>query len=263
MSFALATYNILASAYIRRAWYPRTPSLVLEPTWRVPALVQHISKLDADLLCLQEVEPESFVALRTSLGEQGYGGQYARKQAGRPEGVAIFYRQRIFELLSVRALAYADGGGTPDTGYIALIARFQTANGVLGVVNTHLMWDPPNTPQGALINLRQARQLIVEYENCKSDARGWIIGGDFNATPASETVLLLEEARLKYAHRDFTNSFTCNMGGSARMIDYLFFSAALHADPSAPTQIDSQTILPSAEQPSDHIAIVSEFDWNG
>src|SRR6188768_1730960 len=87
MSFIAASYNVLASAYIQRAWYRRTPALVLDPAWRVPALVQRICKLNADLFCLQEVEPETFVALRTFLGERGYGGEYARKLAGRPEGL--------------------------------------------------------------------------------------------------------------------------------------------------------------------------------
>ena len=73
MSFSLASYNVLASAYIQRAWYRRTPALVLNPAWRVPALVQNISRLNADLLCLQEVEPVTFVALRSYLGERGYG----------------------------------------------------------------------------------------------------------------------------------------------------------------------------------------------
>ena len=65
MTFTAVSYNVLAAAYIQRAWYRRTPALVLDPTWRVPALVQYISLLNADLICLQEVEPVTFVALRT------------------------------------------------------------------------------------------------------------------------------------------------------------------------------------------------------
>ena len=61
--FSVASYNVLASAYIERAWYRRTPVIALDRAWRVPALVQHVAKLDADILCLQEVEPESFASL--------------------------------------------------------------------------------------------------------------------------------------------------------------------------------------------------------
>lgn len=237
---------------------------MLNPAWRVPALAQHISTLGADILCLQEVEPETFVALRTFLGARGYAAEYARKYAQRPDGVAIFYRREMFEWLGARVIAYADGGGVaPDTGHVAMFALLRSAGGILGVINSHLTWDPPNTPRAAQIGLRQVQQLLSEYENCNSDARGWIIGGDFNAAPASEIVLLVEEAGLNCAHRDLTDALTCNMGARARMIDYLFYSPALHADPVAPARIDDQTILPSAEQPSDHVAIISNFAWNG
>ena len=119
MAFTALSYNLLATAYIHRAWYPRTPALVLDPAWRVPALVQHIANLNADLLCLQEVEPETFVALRTFLGER-YGAVHGRKLARRPEGLAIFYRRAVFESVSARVIVYADGAGAAaDTGYIA------------------------------------------------------------------------------------------------------------------------------------------------
>lgn len=260
----MATYNVLASAYVQRAWYRRTPVLVLDPAWRVPALVQYVAKLDADILCLQEVEPETFVALRTFLGERGYQAQYARKLAGRPDGCAILYRRQAFELLNIRSVPYSDGGGgTPDSGYIALFAEFQCSDGRLGVINTHLTWDSPGIHPPAQRGLRQVQQLIAEYESAAALARGWIIGGDLNASPASEIVSLLEQAGLQYAHRDFSGMCTCNVGANARMIDYLFYSPALVADPiKPPLSIDDSTILPSVEQPSDHVAILAKFSWH-
>jgi mRNA deadenylase 3'-5' endonuclease subunit Ccr4 len=35
MSLLVATYNVLADAYVNRAWYRRTPALVPDPTWRI------------------------------------------------------------------------------------------------------------------------------------------------------------------------------------------------------------------------------------
>jgi len=263
MAFTVATYNVLASAHIRRAWYRRTPALVLDPAWRVPALAQHVAKLDADILCLQELEPESFASLRAFLAGRGYSAQYTHKQAGRPDGCAIFYRREVFELIGVRALAYNDGSGiVPDTGYVALIAGFRTAEAILGVANTHIIWDPPDTAPKAQLGLRQARQLVAEYDIGNAAARGWVVAGDFNATPESEIVSVIEKAGFEYAHRGRADVFTCNVGGSARMIDYLFYSSALHADPIAPTRIHAQTILPSVEQPSDHVAVIANFSWN-
>lgn len=263
MSFTVATYNVLASAYIQRAHYPRTPAIVLNPAWRVPALVQYISSLKADILCLQEVEAETYMSLRTYLGVMGYRDQYARKHARRPEGCAIFYRGNAFELLSSRVIAYADGAGVaPDTGHIALCAIFRSAGGILGVINTHLTWDSPSTPRNAQVGQRQTQQLLTEYENSASAARGWIIAGDFNVTPDSEIIATVERAGLTYAHSGLTGVFTCNVNSDARMIDYIFASSTLVAEPQLPVLIDAKTILPSAEQPSDHVPIVAKLDWN-
>lgn len=247
---------------MQRAWYRRTPALVLDPAWRVPALVQHIAKLGADIFCLQEVEPETFVALRTFLGERGYGAQYARKFDGRPDGCAILYRRDAFDLISVRSVRYTHAGGrAPDAGHIALVAQFQTGDSLLGVMNTHLAWDPPDAAPSAQHGLCQALQLVAEYEGSAPQARGWIVTGDFNATPGSEIVSAMEKAGFKYAHEGLPEVFTCNVGASARLIDYLFYSSEFHADPVVPATIDDFTILPSTEQPSDHVAITAKFSW--
>lgn len=262
MTFTAVSYNVLASAYIQRAWYRRTPALVLNPAWRVPALVQHISMLNADLLCLQEVEPETFVALRTYLGERGYGGEYARKLAGRPEGLAIFYRRTSFDWVSSRIVAYADGSGVAhDTGYIAHRVMLRNRGQTLGIINTHLTWDSPNTAREARHGLRQAQQCLAEYQNSGGDAGAWIISGDFNVTPESEIVALALQAGLQYPHHNLADVYTCNVGGRPRLIDYLFYSSRLSAEASVLSRIDDQTILPSAEEPSDHVPIMARFDW--
>ncbi len=262
MAFTAVSYNILATAYIQRAWYPRTPALILNPAWRLPALVQYLAKLNADLFCLQEVEPESFVALRVSLSDLGYAGEFVRKLAGRPDGLAIFYRSGIFDWLGARVVAFADGGGfAHDSGYVAQLARLRHGDKTLGVINTHLTWDPPNSARELQRGLRQIQQCVAEYRLTAGEADGWIVSGDFNVAPEGEPVGLLRQAGFDFAHREFADAVTCNMGGSARMIDYLFHSTALSAAPSAPRRIDDQTILPSAEEPSDHIPIMAHFDW--
>jgi len=262
MSFSIISYNVLASAYIQRAWYPRTPAPVLDPAWRVPALVQQIANLNADLFCLQEVEPETFVVLRTFLGERGYGAAYARKLAGRPEGLAILYRRAVFDWISSRSVAYTDGAGMAhDTGYIAQAALLRSGDKTLGIINTHLTWDPPSTAREVQRGLRQAQQCLAEYRSRAAAADGWIVSGDFNVTPDSEIVGLMLQAGFHFAHRECADVFTCNIGGRARLIDYLFHSPALSAEASIPRRIDDQTILPSAAEPSDHLAILAHFDW--
>lgn len=262
MSFSVATYNVLANAYVSRAWYPGTPAMVLDPAWRIPALVQHISALNADLLCLQEIEPDLLAPLRTGLAAIGYDGQYARKGAGRPDGLAIFYRKEKFVLVSAACLSYADAAGAvPDSGYVALIARFRIVDRLLGVINTHLLWDPPGTALEAQRGFCQARQMMAGWETIVDSAAAWILAGDLNVTPGSALVAMIQQAGWDYAHRDLTGAATCNVKSEARMIDYLFHSAALRPEPVAPTPVDDRTVLPSAEEPSDHVAIAARFKW--
>lgn len=262
MVFSVASYNILATAYITPRRYPRTPRMVLHPTWRMPALVQHVACLDADILCLQEVEVETFAALRARLGPLGYAAHYARKQGRQPEGCATFYRQGIFGFLAGDVVAYADGTeGTAASGHIALCLLLRQAGRTLGIANTHLTWEPPETRPQAHRGLRQIQQLLVACESRAHDCQAWILAGDFNVTPESVLVTTLQRAGWQYAHAHLPTTYTCNAHASARMIDYLFHSPTLAAEPREGPVIHDQTPLPSASQPSDHVAIHARFFW--
>jgi CCR4-NOT transcription complex subunit 6 len=261
-SFSAATYNVLAPAYIHPAWYPRTSSLVLNPAWRIPALVGHVASFGDDIICLQEVELEVFSALRMRLGELGYGSQYARKRAGKVDGCATFYRQGLFELVDANIILYADGhGAEADSGNIALVAVLRSNAGSIGVINTHLTWDPPEAALEARLGYRQVSQLLRDYKGMESEMRSWVIAGDFNATPESSTIALLGSAGLDFAHRHLPGVYTCNANARAQMIDYLFYSAALRAEPLPLPRVDDRTALPSAEHPSDHVPVRAKFHW--
>ncbi|HME63197.1 MAG TPA: endonuclease/exonuclease/phosphatase family protein [Candidatus Binatia bacterium] len=262
MSFSLATYNVLANTYANRAWYRRTPSMVLNPAWRVPALVQHISALKTDVLCLQEVEPDVFATLRASLAASRYNVQYARKSGDHPDGVAIFYHREKFELVSASRFIFADGeGDEADSGYIALITMFRASEGVIGVINTHLLWDPPGTSSESRRGYRQARQLLAEWEKIAGSANAWILAGDFNVTPDDALIGMIRRAGFDYAHCGLADAATCNVHGEARMIDYIFYSHPLCCEPEAITPVHDLTVLPSADQPSDHVAVAARFTW--
>jgi mRNA deadenylase 3'-5' endonuclease subunit Ccr4 len=262
VSFSVASYNVLASAYIQPALYRRTPSIVLHRSWRIPALLQHITRLQADIICLQEVEDELFAALRSRMGASGYGAQYRRKSSGQPDGCAVFFRQDVFDLIDVRVIAYKDERNeTADSGNIALVILFESVFGRIGIINTHLTWDRPGTALELQRGLRQVRQLLVEQSSIADAARGWIIAGDFNAVPGSESISLMQNAGFHYAHCGIAGVNTCNVNGTAKMIDYLFCSSSLRAEPLPVSPVDDRTVLPSAEQPSDHVSIAARFSW--
>ena len=86
MTFTVATYNVLASAYLRREWYPNSPPNVLDNEPRKRALASYITRLDADLICLQEVEEDAFGLIDHALTPRGFTGIYSQKSRGRPDG---------------------------------------------------------------------------------------------------------------------------------------------------------------------------------
>ena len=260
-SLVVATYNVLASAYIQRARYPRSPAMVLRSAWRIPALVQAIASLEADILCLQEVEPETLGAINARLCSCGYASRYARKRGGSPEGCAIFYRENLTSLKEETVVVFAPDGGVGDGGNIAQIVTYGISGHRLGIINTHLTWDPPGTARENQQGFRQITQLLRAYEEIAASADGWIIAGDLNVTPGSEVVAVIEATGFRFAHRDRAAMNTCSFNGEAKMIDYLFHSPQLAARPADSAPIDAQTILPSAEQPSDHIPVVARFRW--
>jgi endonuclease/exonuclease/phosphatase family metal-dependent hydrolase len=257
--FDVATYNVLAACYVHRARYPRVPTIILDNAWRVPALVQHIANLKADILCLQEVEPETLAALRSRLTSSG--ARYARKTGG-PEGCATFYRLDLCQIEDERVLRFTDGRGAETaTGNLALVTIFRLEGRRLGVINTHLTWDPPGSQREQRRGLRQVQQLVREYGKIAGNADAWIVSGDLNVPPDSDSVSLIRDLGFRCTHADQQAANTCSFGGKAEKIDYLLHSSNLQSRPYEVCPIDHQTILPSAEQPSDHVAVRARFEF--
>ena len=262
MSFSLATYNILAQAYITPTRYPRIPATVLDSVWRRPALVRHVVALATDVVCLQEVEDETFAAVQQVLGPLGYTGHFAKKGGGKPDGCATFVHQSTLTWRTVHQLMYTDGSGTErDSGHLALVVLCEYKGRTLGLVNTHLQWAPPGTPPDLQRGYRQIKQLL--RERCRIDpaCEAWIICGDLNVTPESHVVAVLREEGFDYAHRTLGATFTCNSNARAKMVDYVFYTKGFWAQPVAVPVIDDQTPLPAHDQPSDHLALMAHFDW--
>ena len=144
-SFSIATYNVLATSYIRPEFYPDTPMELLVERHRIPALVRYIIDLQADLYCLQEVEHDTFHAIDAALGPMGYGKRLAEKGGSRPDGCATFFRHR-FDLVDAVRLEYEEGLGQSSSGHVAQIIVLECGARRIGVANTHLKWDPTGLP---------------------------------------------------------------------------------------------------------------------
>jgi mRNA deadenylase 3'-5' endonuclease subunit Ccr4 len=255
MAFTMATWNTLATAYIRSRYYPRTPAELLDPAWRIPALVAHAGALGADILCLQEVEATLFRALRQGL--EGYDGIHALKGGYRPDGCATLFRTASFTLLNNCRVEYRD-----YSGHIGQWLLLGHEGKRVAIVNTHLKWDPVDTPRERQLGYRQILQAMEIFDKEESQSEGQVVCGDLNVTAGSDVVASLLGAGFNHAHSELPGISTCNSNGQAKLIDYLFVRGCLKAEAFAPPAIDGLTPLPSRDQPSDHVPLVARFYWS-
>jgi mRNA deadenylase 3'-5' endonuclease subunit Ccr4 len=260
MPFTVASWNILAEPYIRPGYYPDTDPARLDPEWRRPAVLNRAARLDADLLCLQEVEPVMFETLRMLLGGLGYEGRLALK-GERQEGCAVFFRTAALALRGEHVLRFADGGGGPDTGCLALVLLLENEGRRLAVAGTHLKWDPPETPPEQRLGLRQARQLVADLPGVSAGCQARLVCGDFNAVPEDAVLQTFRDADYADPFAALPAEWTCNSERRPRRIDFVLAAGPLRAEPLPQPPLDGATPLPCAEEPSDHRPVTVRFDW--
>lgn len=257
MTVSVLTYNILADAYLRPEWYAGVAPEVLEPARRRRALLSVLVEAHADVLCLQEVEPEVFEHLASGLEPVGYAGHYGQKRRGRPDGCATFVRTERFEAHHAKVLHYADGEGRGgDSGHVALMVTLGAADLSLGIANTHLRWDPPEVMEEDRWAIRQVGALVAAMAG---DGGEWIVCGDFNVSPGDPALAHLERAGFADAHRSLPRWPTCCANGQGQTLDYLCHSSGLVAAPAQVADIRGVTLLPSPAHPSDHMPLCAQF----
>jgi mRNA deadenylase 3'-5' endonuclease subunit Ccr4 len=259
MNLRIASYNILADAYVKPEWFPHTPAALLRPGARHDGLARRIVGLDADIVCLQEVEPASFAALQQSLERHGYVGVMAQKQQNRPDGCAVFHR--LGGYLGHRAHHFQDRlEDGRISGHLALVVDFDVGGARLRVACTHLRWDRPDRPVEQHQGMQQATELI--HELLRKDPESlWVVCGDFNARPGEPLVRAFEAEGLRDACAG-RHQPTCNANGDPKAIDFLLHSSALHAQPDPLPPLEADTPMPSEQEPSDHLPIAARLRLN-
>jgi mRNA deadenylase 3'-5' endonuclease subunit Ccr4 len=259
-SFRIASYNVLADSYVRPDWYPNVEPEVLRCARRRFALVERVARLDANIICLHEVEADAYALFELSLGAQGYEGVYAKKGCGKPDGCAMFFRQGGPRFTGSGTVYYHDGlRGDPDSGHLALVSSFEFGWGVIRVATTHLKWDREDKSPEEHLGYRQIGELICDHFKPDQTAYAWIVCGDMNAQPDSPVVKEFVDSGFIDAYAGHEQA-TCNPNRRAKRIDYIFHTAGLRAKPARLMEIDDLTPLPSSDEPSDHLAIVATFE---
>lgn len=236
----VVSWNVLAGAYVKPEWYPYTAPELLDPASRDARVVEAVAGLSAaDAICLQELEEPTFAALVAGL--DAFEGRLVRKR-GKPDGCAIFVR-RALGAPEFRELVYGDG-----TGHVAAAAVV----GGIGIATTHLKWQAADVPVDVRLGRAELAELLDAWV---VGDEPWVVCGDLNAD-ASSPVLEVAFARgLRDGYASLPEAWTCNSNERRKRIDFILHTPGFDATPKPLPPLTDVTPLPSATEPSDHLAI--------
>lgn len=164
----MLSYNILCDKYATATQYGYTPSEVLSWDFRKDLLIREIKDHNADIVCMQEVDMESYNEFfRRELAYNDYRGVFwpksraktmAEREAKYVDGCATFFKSSKYVCLDKQLIDFAntainrpDMKGEHDTfnrvmprDHIAVATFFENrlTGSRLIVVNAHIFWDP-------------------------------------------------------------------------------------------------------------------------
>lgn len=224
--FSLLSWNLLADCHVQPGWYPRVPPLDLDPAVRRPRLLAALQAMEADVMALQEVQPELLPELARRFPEH-----HLSHAAHGGEGLAVLVRGGA-ERVEARPLP----GGRKQALLVELPGGHR-----LAVV--HLTWtgDPPRTPRRGLLQL----DAVLAW-------RPDLLCGDLNSLPGWPERQRLEAAGLvdrgPWAP-------TCNVGQRLQPLDAVAARPGWTVDLEPPPPIEAHTPMPSPCFPSDHLPV--------
>jgi endonuclease/exonuclease/phosphatase family metal-dependent hydrolase len=227
----IASWNVLASDYVKPEYFPLSPPETLEAARRHPGILERLRACPAEIICLQEVD----AGLLAQLDGQGFTVCKAQKR-GKPDWIVTLVRGPV---QSCTTREYTDG-----TGHIALTVE---AHGVR-VTNTHLKWDGTGD-----MAAREVVELLPPPEG------HWVLCGDLNAEPHTQALKTLLGAGLCDAYASLPFAYTSNANKKKKRIDFLIHSPSLRATPSPIRLVEDETPLPAHDEPSDHIMVSAVF----
>ncbi|PAA63552.1 hypothetical protein BOX15_Mlig026040g6, partial [Macrostomum lignano] len=200
VDFRVLSYNILAQCHLE--FNPHLYSHVRNPRWlnwplRRLNLLSDIRCLRADVLCLQEVEPDAYANyFERELSSLGFEGCYLAKTGKALDGCAIFWRRDVFRLdkytpvefyrEDLPAMAYH------NVAQVAVLSLLSNPSSQIAIANTHLLFNP-NRGDAKLL---QSANLLATLASTVAPETPVILCGDLNSQPNSALFHLFLEGSL-------------------------------------------------------------------
>lgn len=113
LQFRVVTYNILADIYATQQMFPYCPRWALNWRYRRAQILRELEQLDADVICLQEVQQDHFQQfLLPALTRLGFDGVFKSKTrealgpVGKVDGCATLYKRDKFALIETHEIEF-------------------------------------------------------------------------------------------------------------------------------------------------------------
>lgn len=226
-------------------------------------LAEQLQSTNPDVLAIQESLPQQVEYLASRLTGYDHAGQ-GRDEGGQGESTTIFFKKSRFELREVHQFWLSSSPDQLSTGWDAAIRRICTyvllfdkqINRHVLVFNTHF------DHVGREARIKSAELILRKIKESNPQDLPVILTGDFNATPDSEPIQILQQelrdCRLLAASKSVAAQGSFNAFDSAKpatqLIDHIFVTAGI--------TVTTYSILVKTREgryPSDHFPIVVDI----
>jgi mRNA deadenylase 3'-5' endonuclease subunit Ccr4 len=213
--FSVMSYNILADRYAKvhaKDLYSSVPKTCMKWSTRASLIAREISHWSPDIVCLQEVD--RFKHLQSLLNRHGYQGKYLQRSSGRPDGLAMFWKQGKLALERTEEVCFASHGLRDNVAQVCALrilknqgddllassnsmsAQHETSlhtykkrkKPLIVVTNIHVLFNPKrgDIKLGQVrILLEKLGQVASAYSDGDNVPPPAILCGDFNSSPTS------------------------------------------------------------------------------
>ncbi|XP_044145874.1 protein angel homolog 2 [Bufo gargarizans] len=202
------SYNILSQDLLEdnSSLYSHCRRPHLFWNYRLPNILRELQEMNADILCLQEVQEDHYQEqIKPSLEALGYICEFKARTGSKPDGCAICFKSDKFELRLVKPVEYfRQNIALLDRDNVGLVLILQPKTKgreapMVCVANTHLLYNPRRGD----IKLTQLAILLAEITQVAQihDGRFYpiVLCGDFNSVPGSPLHRFIKEGALHYA----------------------------------------------------------------
>lgn len=293
---SIATWNLLAPSFAPASKYPWTSAADLDWGRRQGMIVERLAEIDADVVCLQEVEVALWDGLLDQLEALGYEGVLQETKRSHPVANAVLLRQGVLRVVRTESRSRA------------LITVLESCSRSEARPKPLASPPPPSPPPLYLCNvhleaggdksstrLNQLRSLLrrVQFQQEADDAENGplVIAGDFNFDRSADLYQLLAQGALPQtatptaAARKAAASPLLPLRDSyletpppwgpalrssfrnGRLLDFVWTSPSVSVVRTMPvSDVAGSTQphqIPSRTHPSDHLPIGALMSWPG